>query len=91
MTRPIKFGRELIIERNGNVVTHIETVIANFQDVKQVRRITEIVPVDDEQGVHIEFLKLLDKQKKGEIDGIGIQCIRNETTGKLRVETSWIA
>lgn len=89
MSKPIRFGRTMTIERSGDIVSVTEQVIAHHSIVKRVTQVTETVPVEDEKEALAQFLKLLDRQKSGEIDQVGIQCLRNPETRKLRVELSW--
>jgi hypothetical protein len=85
----MRFGRQMTLERDGNVMTVTEEVFANFETVKRVSVQTEIVRIRHENDILPEFLKLLDRQKAGEIDLIGIQLLRDQKTGSLRVEESW--
>lgn len=87
---PVRFGRSMVIKRDGNITTAHEEVYANFDTVKQVTVFTETVRIDDDKDILAEFLKLLDRQKAGEIDLIGLQCLRNPETGTMRVEKSWV-
>lgn len=89
MKQPIRFGRTTTIERSGDRVSITENVIAHHMIVKRAVQVSETVPVEDEQEALAHFLKLLDRQKTGEIDQVGIQCLRNPETRKLRVELSW--
>lgn len=90
MTSPVRYGKSLTISRNGDVVTTTEQVYANFDTVKEVHQMTEIVRVTDDKEILSIFLKLLDEQTAGNIDMIGIQCLRNPDTGAMRVEKSWV-
>lgn len=90
MKTPIRFGRALTVESNGQVSTMQEEVYANFGTVKRVTLLTETLHVKDDKEILAEFLKLLDRQKTGEIDLIGLQCLRDRTTGRMRIEKSWV-
>lgn len=87
--QPIRFGRRLTIERTGERVSATEQVIAQHLVIKSATQIVETVPCNDEKEVLAHFLKLLDRQKSGEVDMVGIQCFRNQETRALRAELSW--
>lgn len=84
-----RFGKTLSISREGDLVTVEEQVIANWETVKRVTVYTEVVRVKNDKEILTEFLKLLDRRKAGEVDLIGLQCLRDRNNGSLRVEKSW--
>lgn len=89
MKAPIKFGRTAVFESNGNRLSISEQVIAHHAIVKRATQTFETIHVKDEKEILAQFLKLLDRQKAGEIDQVGIQCLRNPQTQQLRIEVSW--
>lgn len=90
MTSPIRYGRQLTMTSDGTVMTMKESTFTNFQASRTVVACTETIHVKDEQEILANFLQLLDKQKSGDIDNIGLQVIRNQQTGRLRIEKSWV-
>jgi len=86
---PIRFGGSTVIERDGDRVTITEQVISHQKVVKRTSQVYETLPVTDESEAIAHFLNLIDRQKAGEVDQVGIQCLRNPETRKLRVELSW--
>lgn len=90
MTSPIRYGRSVTMTHDGDVMTTTEQVYNNFEQVKHLQVQTEIVQDVDAKEILAIFLKLLDDQADGTKDMVGLQCIRNTSTGALRVEKSWI-
>lgn len=90
MTGPIKYGRQMVMASNGGITTITEEVYANFQPVKQLVVQSETVHVKDDKEILAHFLQLLDQQKRGEIDCIGLQVLRNKQTGSPRIEKTWV-
>lgn len=90
MPSPIRYGRQLVIAEDEGVMTMTEEVFANFQPVKQTTIYTETVHIKDDQEILGHFLQMLDRQKRGEIDCIGLQVLRNKQTGTPRIEKTWI-
>lgn len=85
----MRFGRSITIARIGEVMTTTEESFYNFETVKKVTTNTEIVRINSEKDILPHFLKLLDRQKSGEVDLIGIQLLRDPKSGALRLEESW--
>lgn len=85
----MKYGRQMILTRSGDITTATESVYANFETVKQVTTYYESVRIAEDKDILAIFLKMLDDQKAGKIDQIGIQCLRNKETNTLRVEKTW--
>lgn len=85
----MRYGREMTIDRQGDVVTSTERMIVNWQNVKQTTICTEIVRVHDDKQILAEFLKLLDRMKAGEIDHIGLQVVSSKHNESVRIEKTW--
>jgi hypothetical protein len=85
----MRYGKTVSVSRDGEIVTVEEQVFANWSTVKKVTLYTEVVRVKDDKEILTEFLKLLDRRRAGEVDLIGIQCIRDKANGSLRIEKSW--
>lgn len=85
----LRFGKQIVIETDGDRGVVREQVFANYETVKKVTTYTETVRVKDRKEVLAEYLKLMDKWKAGEIDLPGIEVIRDKT-GNMRVEKNWI-
>lgn len=90
MPGPIRYGRQMIMANDGQLTTITEEIYANFQPVKQVMVCSETVHIKDDKEVLAHFLQMLDQQKRGEIDCIGIQLLRNKETGAPRIEKTWV-
>jgi hypothetical protein len=86
----MKYGKQVTMTTDGNILTLTEQVFANFAPVKQTVINHESVHVENSKDILAIFLKMLDDQEAGKMDNIGIQCIRNKDTGALRIEKSWI-
>lgn len=86
---PINFGRSVVFETDGQRLSISEAVIAHKAVVKRSTQTFETIHVKDENEILGHFLKLLDRQKAGEVENVGIQCLRNPQTGMLRIEQSW--
>lgn len=90
MAGPIRYGRQVVMAKDGDVTTITEELYNNFQTVKQVVVCSETVYIEDDKEILAHFLQMLDQQKRGEIDCIGIQLLRNQKTGLPRIEKTWI-
>lgn len=88
--QPLRFGKQVVMTREGDLTMVHEEVYANFDTVKKITVYTETVRIKDDKDILAEFLKLLDRQKAGEIDLIGLQCLRNPDSGAMRIEKSWV-
>ena len=86
----MRYGRQVTLSNNGGVMEVKEKVYANYETVKEVHAFHETVRVTDDKEILAIFLKLLDDQAAGKIDQIGLQCIRNQDNGSIRVEKTWV-
>jgi hypothetical protein len=90
MSLPVEFGRRYTLSNNGELTHFKEEIFVNSEAKKTHTVVVETVRVKDDKAMHVEFLKLLDRYKKGEIDLPGIQMLRDKNSGSLRVEKSWV-
>lgn len=85
----MRYGRQLTITSDGSITRADEKVFVDYSTAKQVTLYTETIRIDDDREYLSEFLKLNDRYKKGEIDLPGVQLLRDDKTGQLRVEKTW--
>lgn len=88
----MKYGEQSTTTIAGGVITErVEKLVAG-DTVKSFIRQTETIKVDNNQEVLGEFLKLLDRQKAGEIHSLGFECIPSKFDERAihRVRMSWI-
>lgn len=90
---PIRFGEQTTtkVEPSGVITEDIERYV-DYQVVKGFRRQSITVRVKNDKDILAEFLKLLDRQKSGEIHSTSFECIpnRSELQHIERVKMSWI-
>lgn len=85
----MRYGKQMTISVKGNVVQYDEEKYHDWAKAYTITRYSESVQVRNENDVHAEFLKLLDRHKTGEICDIGIYTYTDKD-GKLnRAEKVW--
>lgn len=89
MNDTIHYGSVTIIETTDGVDTIRETNYANRKPDHKKTVYREIIRDLDDKDILTHFLRLIDMQKAGAIDEIGLQCKRNEHTGQVRIEKTW--
>jgi hypothetical protein len=92
MSRVIAYGEHSTITAAGAIITEETEVYANFETVRKFTRQTEAIRVKDEKEILAEFLKLLDRQRAGEITSIAFECIPQKSNPAVieRIKKSWI-
>jgi hypothetical protein len=85
----VKFGRQLTLTRDGDIVRAEETVYYDSEPRKQTTILTETVKLRNPKDFLTECLELDRRFQQGEIDLPGIQLLRNKHNGDLRVEKTW--
>ncbi len=86
----MRFGKQLTITTDGTVTSALEQKYANFAEVKRRSVYTETVKVGSTEQALAEFLKLLDRNKGGSVEDIGIFCVTDKDGAIIRVEKTWV-
>lgn len=89
----MQYGEQTIttIDGDGRQTDQVEKIHRGAV-AKQFVRQTETVKVKDQSEALAEFLKLMDRQKAGEIHSITFECVPNAHNENVidRVKKSWI-